>query len=149
MIKEKFIDFETERESWNRYELIENAQLKAKVVLMKAIERKDPKNPKIIQIGIESKNIVTILPMKSFKLLGERTSRIYSAREISSAQRIDVSFDQVSEDWNIYRLEDGRKLKVKLVVSDILRLKGLTDTVGIPIYDIGSTVLFNVIGKKR
>jgi len=45
-ISEKFLDFEVEKEIWNRYELIENAQLKARVILMKTIERKDPADPK-------------------------------------------------------------------------------------------------------
>ena len=68
---------------------------------------------------------------------------------MADAERIDVNFDQLSEDWNIYRLEDGRKLKLKLVVTGIVRFKGLYDNTGIPIYDIGSTVIFNIIGKKK
>lgn len=148
-VKHHFTDFETEREIWNRYELIEEAQIKAKAVLVKVVERKDLKNPRVNQIGIESKNLVTVLPSKYYRLQSSPNPRLPSPRQIADAERIDVSFDQLSEDWNIYRLEDGRKLKLKLVVTGIVRLKGLYDISGIPIYDIGSTVIFNIIGKKK
>ena len=147
-ISEKFLDFEVEKEVWNRYELIEGAQLKARVILMKTLERKGHADPKKNQFGIESKNIVSIVPMKSFQLLRTGESKEFSQKDLREAKRIEVSFDQVSEDWNVYRLEDGRRLKVKLVITNISRMKGLYDKAGIPLYDIGSTVVFNVGPKK-
>jgi len=86
--------------------------------------------------------------MKSFQLLRTGESKEFSQKDLKDAKRIEVSFDQVSEDWNVYRLEDGRRLKVKLVVTSISRMKGLFDKAGIPLYDIGSTVVFNVGPKK-
>lgn len=59
------------------------------------------------------------------------------------AEQIPVT--QSIENWNQYILEDGSVLKMKVVVSEILRLLDRYDMAGDPIYVIKST---NVISAE-
>ena len=49
----------------------------------------------------------------------------------------NVDFSEEKEDWNVYKLEEGTTLKVKLVLKGILRLKKWNPD-GTPIYLIQS-----------
>jgi len=54
---------------------------------------------------------------------------------LSKGKRID--FKAVKEEWNEYDLEDGTKLKVKLILVDVLRLPDY-NPLGEPLYQIMS-----------
>jgi len=56
-----------------------------------------------------------------------------------------VNFEGVKEEWNEYLLEDGTRLRVKLVVTKILRTNQI-DPEGNPVYVITSQ---NVVGVYR
>lgn len=45
-----------------------------------------------------------------------------------------LTFRTSTEDWNEYLLEDGTVLKLKLVVTEILRLDDMFDPQGNPLY---------------
>jgi hypothetical protein len=49
----------------------------------------------------------------------------------------DVDFEEVEEHWNVYRLKDGTRLKVRLVLMGVKRLKKHSPD-GSPIYVIQS-----------
>jgi hypothetical protein len=53
------------------------------------------------------------------------------------AQADDIDFEEVSENWNTYKLKDGTTLKVKLVLIGVKRLKKYNPD-GMPIYVINS-----------
>lgn len=53
------------------------------------------------------------------------------------AEAKDLDFTEESEKWNVYTLEDGTTLKVKLVVRGVKRLKRYNPD-GTPIYLINS-----------
>lgn len=50
----------------------------------------------------------------------------------------EIEFETEKEEWNIYKLADGTKLKVKIVVGSIIRLN-LYDPSGDPIYQMKAT----------
>jgi hypothetical protein len=52
----------------------------------------------------------------------------------------DINFDAVKEDWNIYKLEDGTVLKIKIVLVRIIQ-EGI-DQIGNP---MAGTLMNNVI----
>ena len=56
-----------------------------------------------------------------------------------------VDFEVVREDWNEYRLTDGSTLKVKLVLTGVMRLNNQYDPVGNPVYVISSQNAVRVI----
>lgn len=57
---------------------------------------------------------------------------------------ISTSFKTNREDWNEYRLEDGTYLKLKCVVSEILRIPEIYDQEGNPTYLVKSINVTNV-----
>ena len=56
-----------------------------------------------------------------------------------------VNFEAVKEEWNEYLLDDGTRLRVKLVVTKILRTNQI-DPEGNPVYIITSQ---NAVGVYR
>jgi len=53
--------------------------------------------------------------------------------DLSEGKKID--FEVTKEDWNEYELADGTKLKVKLVLVDVLRMPAYSP-LGEPVYQI-------------
>ena len=49
-----------------------------------------------------------------------------------------VDFEVVKEEWNEYKLTDGSTLKIKLVLTGVMRLSSQYDPVGNPVYVISS-----------
>lgn len=60
------------------------------------------------------------------------------------AEGVDLDFREVEEHWNIYQLEDGSLLKVKLVLIGVKRLKKYNPD-GTPIYLINSQNIVRVV----
>ena len=50
---------------------------------------------------------------------------------------IDIDFVEEEEHWNVYKLDDGTKLKVKLVLRGVKRLNQFEPD-GTPVYVINS-----------
>lgn len=59
----------------------------------------------------------------------------WQGREVDA---LSIPFKSIKEDWNEYDLEDGTTLKMKAVVSDIVRVDGQFDPEGNPLYLIKS-----------
>lgn len=51
---------------------------------------------------------------------------------------LSIRFKSIKEDWNEYDLEDGTTIKMKAVVSDIVRVDGQFDPEGNPVYLVKS-----------
>lgn len=51
---------------------------------------------------------------------------------------IETRFKSVREDWNEYDLEDGSTVRMKAVVSEVLRLEGQYDSDNNPVYLVKS-----------
>jgi hypothetical protein len=47
---------------------------------------------------------------------------------------IDIDFKTVNEEWNVYDLEDGSRIRVKIVISNIARVINEFDNEGNPVY---------------
>ncbi|MDP1720295.1 MAG: hypothetical protein Q8L08_04765 [Candidatus Nanopelagicaceae bacterium] len=63
---------------------------------------------------------------------------------------IIMPFQAGGEYWNEYLVEDGTVVKIKLVVSEVLRLDGQFDpNTGDPIYIIQSTNITNVSAPEN
>jgi len=59
-----------------------------------------------------------------------------------------INFKSEKEDWNEYILEDGTKLKLKVVVSKIIRTD-VIDKSGDPVYAVGSTNVVDAIVNPK
>ena len=51
---------------------------------------------------------------------------------------LSVKFKSIREEWNEYDLEDGTTLRMKTVVSEIIRLPGMYDPENNPVYIVKS-----------
>lgn len=51
---------------------------------------------------------------------------------------IELKFKSIHEEWNEYDLEDGTTIRLKAVVTDIVRLNGEYDQEGNPVYIVKS-----------
>ena len=56
----------------------------------------------------------------------------------------DMEFQTAKEDWSEYRIEDGFSVRIKLVVSSILKT-GERDPQGNPVYIVQSTNIVKVL----
>lgn len=57
----------------------------------------------------------------------------------SEADAEVIGFRANAENWNDYLLDDKTVLRIKLVVTEVLRLEGRHDPVGNPVYVVQST----------
>ena len=62
----------------------------------------------------------------------------FQGRDVDATE---VEFQTRKEDWNEYQLMDGSVIKMKLVVSEILRIEGVYDAEGNPAYYIKSATI--------
>jgi hypothetical protein len=140
--KFKEVDFEVEKEVWNRYELDDGSMIKMRTILVKLLAPRivpiaEAGAPRPQQFEARFQNIVAVI-----KALDENMgppSGPISPQEMGSLPKIEVGYTPFAEDWNVYRLPDGSKLKVKLVVSSVSKVKDRYDQDGYPLYIVQST----------
>jgi hypothetical protein len=74
--------------------------------------------------------------------LPERKRRIpFQGREVEATL---VSPTQSAEHWNTYLLEDGSVIKLKAVATEFMRVDGMYDAEGNPVYAIKSATVTTV-----
>jgi hypothetical protein len=61
---------------------------------------------------------------------------------------IPIAIVSEQEFWNTYSLEDGSVVRVKLVAQEILRVEGMWDGDGNPVYVVRSTNVTAVDGNE-
>ncbi len=139
------IDFEVEREVWNRYEIpTDNVELRVRAVTTKFQRKPDPKDVSKFEYSGESTTISSVVPKKGFNLFGKPYDGFISQEQLNSARKVSVDFNTIMEDWNIYRLSDGKRVKMKLIVVNVFRLSDLYDPHGMPVYHFESTLAVSV-----
>jgi len=65
-----------------------------------------------------------------------KTVKIEFNGKMYEAESIEIN--QANESWNQYLLDDGSVLKLKTVVTNIVRLEGVYDNEGNPVYVVKS-----------
>jgi hypothetical protein len=68
--------------------------------------------------------------------MSSRLTVEYEGRKVKGER---VNFDIDKENWNSYSLEDGTKIRMRLVVAQVIRLDGEYTPEGDPIYLVNST----------
>lgn len=58
-----------------------------------------------------------------------------------SVDAVSVKFKSIREEWNEYDLEDGSTIRMKTIVSDVVRVHDEYDAEKNPIYVVKSTNL--------
>jgi len=61
----------------------------------------------------------------------------------------EVEFETEREGWNTYVLEDGTRLKMKSVVSDVVRIEEAYNPDGTPVYMVNATNVVSTIVPEQ
>ena len=63
---------------------------------------------------------------------------------------VDVPVEETTERWTDIKLEDGTHLRVKSVISSVVRVDDMTDPEGNPVYVVKSMNVLSVerVGEK-
>lgn len=152
------VDFEPEKEVWNVYELEDRSILKIRTILVKLLHPVKPtplkeipirgKTPlEVLEFQAKFQNLMAVTKATP-TLMGTPTPPVPLA-ELAQMEKVDVPYTPFLEDWNIYRLPDSNKIKVKLVVSSIFRVKELYDELGYPVYLVNSTNAIAAVPKPK
>ena len=79
--------------------------------------------------------------------MDERRRKVRIGNEDVDAS--EMPFQNVAEHWNEYLVNDGSVLRLKSVVTEILRIDGRFDADGNPQYLIKSAQVVSVSGSER
>jgi hypothetical protein len=146
--KAKDIDFTIGKEGWGIYELDENAEIRARVVLLK-----------LLKIAVEGASEPQYAPSSVAlvsvnappKLRGVPPARPAAPEEVQAAEKVEVEFRALEEPWNEYYFEDSgpKMIKLKLVISGVQKAVGMYDTMGLPVYQVShGTVVAPPVPRK-
>lgn len=61
----------------------------------------------------------------------------------------EIGYRASGEHWNEYLVDDGTVVRIKLVVTEILRLEGQYDPQGNPLYRMTSTNVMSVSAPEN
>lgn len=146
--KAMFLDFETEREEWNKYLLEDETLLRAKLILTsvqidKNIKEiaKEAKSGKKLQIGfgIVSHNLFAV--EAPLGLRGSPDPKKYSPEELKvSIEKEELDFETKKETWNSYVFENGMRMKAKISPTSVNRTSKF-NSVGMPVYWVELTII--------
>jgi len=83
------------------------------------------------RLGVKNLKIIAL----AFRVVEANCLEVKIPIDLTKGEKLD--FKAVKEDWNEYELADGARLKVKLVLIDVLRMP-VYNPLGEPIYRIMS-----------
>jgi len=135
------LEFKILKEDWFVYKLVDGTILKIKPVLIKVLET-DQINPdtgkKIYEF--EGTNIVFVKSPENLK--GVPTLPLPPPPEALKLEKEEVDIEEtIQEPWNLYELENGEKIKQKLIVASIYRIKNKYSRDGNPYYVVQSQMV--------
>jgi hypothetical protein len=153
----EYVDFEVERENWNKYRLKDGAILKTKFVLINVLAEKGfkekikrAKTEMGIGVGFtfQSSNVIGVEAPPN--LIGNPTNVHYSPQELEkSVVEDEIDFETISESWNSYKLNVNGEIYMKVRNSPIrIRRTDKFDSRGVPIYLVDFTADVKIFPKK-
>jgi|SRR5215831_11376770 len=107
----KQVTFDIEKEVWNRYEIADSAFLRIRVIMVKILQRPNVADTTKMDYNLAATSITDVEPLDGFNLYGQPSSQVYLPQEIATSNSVEVNYNTIIEDWNVYRLEDGAKMK--------------------------------------
>jgi len=142
----KFVNFKIKHEDWNLYRIEDGSLLRGRIVLSgvlvegsENIKEKVKKNRKSeLKLTFRSNRIFAIESPPESR--GPPDFNRYTTKELRSfIVREDLDFETIKEIWNVYELENGIRLKLRLSPTSISRTSKF-DSGGIPIYLIDAVM---------
>lgn len=136
------MDFEIQKEGWNTYELKDGTILKGRMIVTRI---NTTKNGPPGQMALSSQNIFAAFAPEGVKGPPMNPPPV---DQIKNEDKYPVEITSSNELWNEYRiLKTGDTLRVKMVVSDVFRVKDKFDRLGEPYFIVNSGIIISP-GKK-
>jgi len=137
----KELEFKVIKEDWFVYKLKDGSILKVKPVLIRVFETDQvgPDGKKIL--AIIGQNVVGVRSPENLK--GIPTLPLPSPTDALKLDKEEVEIDEPIYDpqWNIYELENEKKIRTKIVITNVYRIKGKYAETGDPYYVIQSVTM--------
>ena len=138
----KVIEFEIEKEQWNKYEIEDGTILAAKYVLERLVHvQEDDGKEGLLPHGKPSYQVW-------YSLESERSHPLEQDDPIEGVEPKFIDYDQMAESWNKYRYNfngESYLLKLKLSVLNIGKYVDTYDKYGYPRYSITTALNINVV----
>jgi hypothetical protein len=136
------VEFRIEKEDWNTYELKDDVKIKGRIIVLRL---NHDRNMPPGQYGLQSQNIFVVYAPS--RLRGPPSTPPIP-ENIKESDMYSVEAITSNEVWNTYHiLNSGDRIKVKLVATDIFRVKDAYDQFGQPYYIVTSGVMITPISK--
>lgn len=73
--------------------------------------------------------------------MGKRKINLGNQEVMAEEIQFQPDVENGGEQWSVYALQDGTTLKVRPVVTDVLRLENAWDQNGNPVYTVSSSLV--------
>lgn len=143
----RFTSFTIEKEDWNLYKVSDGSLVRARVLLAGfSMENKLEDMVKALKPGqklglryaFHPRQVISV--ESPTELRGEPDSKTYTLAELRASIVVeDIDFDTVKEVWNLYKLENGMKVKLRITPTIISKTNKF-DSGGMPIYVVDSNI---------
>lgn len=146
--KAKDVEFTVQKEQWGSVEVEEDVVVRVRSVLTK-LQKLPPEAGQ--PPGFATNAQVMMAVDAPFKLRKQPTLPPPTQEQVASAERVEVTWRALDEPWNEYIFDDSgpKLLKMKLVVSGVMRLQDLYDQWGAPFYQLShTTVVAPAVARK-
>ncbi len=129
-----YISFDVIKELWNIYTFEDGNAMKFKVVLLKIVP-----SPNVNEFAINTSNLMAVFAQQKTR----GTPALPSPVPEIKIEKKDMPFNIKYEDWNEYKIEDGRILKLKPTIVEIIKTANY-DQYGEPIYLVNCQILMKI-----
>ena len=150
--KRFYLDFEIEREVWNKYRLADGTLLRVRWILTGFVMEENIKKfilrikggetPEL-GLGFQCRHMHAVEP--PYKMMGEPDSKTYTSKELAeSIIEKDMDFETLSAKSNIYILDNGVRVKSRVSLLSVKKTDKF-DGKGFPRYIIDIDSAYNII----
>lgn len=138
------------REAWNTYDLEDGTRIKARGVLTKVLWPKgvEPQKGEAIELGASINNIVVVFAPESLR--GPPNPKPPTVRGAAKLKTEEIEVVDSKEEWSVYRIEKGSSgLKLRMVLTQVLRVVDVYDKEGAPYYIVNSSFVLGPTSLKE
>jgi len=149
------LEFKITKEDWNVYEFKDGTKLKGRIFLSRVAEHKNPKPPSDLKsnevfgqyaLSVQTNFQVFAPPHKK----GKPTLPLPSTEQITDQQKEETEILSSNEPWNTYEIiKNGTIIRIKLVVSEVHRVKDAFDQLCEPYFVVKSAPVFDYKPPNR
>lgn len=132
------VEFEIVKEGWNEYELSDGARLRTKLTLGKVVTSAGVPPKNATEYGFNTQMMVLAYVPQDMK--GTPSGRRLTPQEMNDAVVEDLEFEQTKVATNEYLLENGVRIKLRLMLTRVGKTDQFTSD-GSPLYAVNNQIV--------